>query len=360
MKGRNRIIIAIMALIGVFALSFAGCGGGGSSSGGEAASGGTLNIYMWTEYLPEEVFAQFEEETGIDVNVTYYSSNEDLYAKLKSSGEGTYDVIQPSDYMVKTMIEEGMLEPLDTSLLENYGNYDEAYLDPNYDPGNAYSIPYMGGAAMFLVNTAKVREPITGYAQMFDPAYAGQWVVLDDQRAIIGAANKFLGNSLNETDPDKLAAAKDALVAAKGNFKVFDSDSPKTSMLNGETSIGLMWNGDIAIALEEGGGDFEVVFPEEGCYLFFDNWAIAKGAKNVDAAYAWFDYFLLPEVGAQITEAYPYITANAAARELLSEEYLSNPAKNIPSDVIANGEYVLDLDAEPLQVYDEIWTEFKQ
>lgn len=333
-----------------------GCGGSSSS---EAESAGTLNLYIWTEYVPESVIQGFEDETGITVNVSYYSSNEDLYAKLKSETAGTYDVIQPSDYMVEKMAEQGMLEEINKDALSNLGNIAAEYMDPSYDVGNLYSIPYMGGIAAIAVNTATVTEEITSYDDLFSTALAGEEVFLDDSRAIIGLTAKSLGYSMSTTDTAELDEIAAKLLTLKDNVKVYDSDSPKSVLISGDCSVGMIWNAEIAMAMEEN-PDIEIVFPEEGAYLFLDNWSIPTGAVNVTEAEMFIDYMLSAEASAACSEELPYLNPNTAACELLGDEYMNNEAKNIPAAEIAKGEYIQNLDTETQAIYEAMWTELKK
>ena len=87
-------VMSVLMAAAMAAGMLTGCGGSAKESKGE------LNLFVWTEYVSENAIKAFEEESGIKVNVSTYSSNEDLLAKLKSESEGTYDVILPSDYAV--------------------------------------------------------------------------------------------------------------------------------------------------------------------------------------------------------------------------------------------------------------------
>ncbi|WRS27229.1 spermidine/putrescine ABC transporter substrate-binding protein [Oscillospiraceae bacterium MB08-C2-2] len=357
---RQRLRVMLLAAALVFA--FTGCSGGGSatpaSSG--AASGsdkaGELNLFVWTEYMPGSVFQAFTEETGIKVNVQTYSSNEDMLAKVKASNEGLYDVVVPSDYMVKMMAAAGLLEKLDHEKLPNMANIGKAYLNQSFDPGNEYSVPYMGGVAALVVNKSVVTEEITSYKQLFDPKYASSIVALNDFRAVIGMTAKSLDYSLNTTDDAELAQVASAMEQLKPNIAMLDSDSPKSALLSGEASIGYVWNAEIAIAMNES-EDFDVVFPEEGCYLFLDNLSVLKGAKNPENALAFLDFIMRPEISKMVSEEFPYLNPNEKAVELLPDSYKNSKASNIPPEVIANGEYVEDI-GEDVAKYDEIWTSF--
>ncbi|MFA9381529.1 MAG: PotD/PotF family extracellular solute-binding protein [Acetanaerobacterium sp.] len=347
---KKRVIAILLAAVIMALPLLSGCSGGSGP--------GELNVFVWTEYMPESVFTAFEEETGIKVNVQTYSSNEDMLAKVKASNEGIYDIVVPSDYMVKMMVDEGLLAELVHDKIPNLSNIDPAFLDQSFDPGNNYSVPYMGGVAALVVNKSMVSEEITSFKQLFDPKYANSLVALDDFRAVIGMTAKSLGYSLNTTDDTELAAVSTALKDLKPNIKLYDSDSPKTSMINGETAIGFMWNAEIAICTEES-DDFEVVFPEEGCYLFLDNLSILKGAKNADNAHKFLNFILEAEISKLVSEEFPYLNPNAAAVKLLPESYTNNPASNVPAEVFANGEYVEDIGSDVAK-YDAIWTELTQ
>ena len=333
-----------------------GCGSKETNAGADA---GELNLFIWTEYVPDSVIEKFKEETGIKVNVTTFSSNEDMLAKVKSEAPGAYDVIQPSDYMVAQLISQGMVAELDKDVLSNLSNIGEEYLNPSYDPGNVYSVPYQGGVAAIAVNTDKVDMEITSYDDLFDPALANSLVVLDDFRAIIGMTARSMGYSMNETDPAKLEEIKEKLLTLKTNVKLYDSDSPKSALISGDCSVGMIWNAEIALSMAEN-SNIEIVFPEEGPYVFMDNWCVTKESPNYDNAMKFINFMMDPEVTRMVLDEFPYLNPNKTAVEAMGEEYSGNPAKNPPAEVIASGEYVENLDVDTLAIYDEMWTELKK
>ncbi len=341
----------------MIAAMMTGCGSGSASDSN--AEAGSLNLFVWTEYVPQSVLDAFTEETGIEVNVSTFSSNEDMLAKVKSESEGAYDIVQPSDYMVEQMINQDMLQKIDQSKLTNLKNIGESYLKPSYDPTGEYSVPYQGGVAGIAVNTKKITDKITKYDDLFNTKYANSLVVLDDFRATIGMVERSMGMSLNESDKDKLTQVQDKLLKLKGNIKLYDSDSPKSALISGDCSLGYCWSAEIALAMDEN-PDIQVVYPEEGAYLFMDNWCVMKGAKNYDNAVKFINYMLKAETGKAVSEEFPYLNPNAEAVKLLGSEYSDNPAKNPPADVIAKGEFVKNLDADTIAIYDDMWTKVKQ
>ena len=250
------VVLSVMLVVSMF--TFTGCGKSGEN--------GTLNLFIWTEYVPESVIKDFEKEYGIKVNVTTFSSNEDMLAKVKSESAGTYDIVQPSDYMVEQMIAQDMLAKLDKDKLTNLDNIGEAYLNPSYDPGNVYSVPYQGGVAAIAVNTSMIDMEIDSYDDLFDPALKGKLVVLDDFRAVIGMTARSMGYSMNETDTDKLSEIQEKLLTLKDNVAKYDSDSPKSVLISEDCAAGMIWSAEIALAMEEN-EDIEIVFPKEGPYV---------------------------------------------------------------------------------------------
>ena len=114
---------------------FAGLGAGAALAEGE------LKVFHWFEYIPQELVEKFEAETGIDVTVDTYDSNEAMLARLKAGAMGSYDVAVPGDYMVKIMRDEGMLDTIADGELANKGNIQPRWLDVAFDPGRRHSIP---------------------------------------------------------------------------------------------------------------------------------------------------------------------------------------------------------------------------
>jgi spermidine/putrescine-binding protein len=344
MKKAAALILALTMVLGA-----AGCSWGAKKS---------INLFIWTEYMPQSVLDGFEKETGVKVNITTFSSIADMYAKVKSSPAGTYDVVDSAEIYVDKMAKEGLLEKLNYTNIPNKKNIDPSYLGPWYDTDNTYSLPYLGGVVAICYNKSLVSNPPKSYADLFDPQYKDSIVMVNDFRVIIGSINEMLGYDYNETDPAKLAKTEAKLMELKPNIRLLDSDSPKTSMINGETKVGLIYSAEIAIAMEEN-PDIQVVYPTEGQYLFLDSLCVAKGTKNKDLAEKFINYVLDPEVSKSISEAYPYSNPNKAAMALMDDAYKNNPVKNIPSDVIAKGFITKDV-GTAIDTYNDMWTKFTE
>lgn len=322
----------------------------------------SVSFYNWGDYIDPDILKQFKADCGVDVVYDTFSSNEDLLAKLQGGATG-YDLIVPSDYMVAIMINLNMLKPLDFNNIPNMANLDKDFLNQPFDPGNKYSIPYLWGAAGIGYDADKVTTPPDSLASLFDPAqakqYAGKISLLNDSRETIGAALKYLGYSVNSTNPDELEKAKQAILAIKPNILTFDSDTFADTIVSGETVLGHGWNGNFASAIADNPDrHISFVIPKEGLTRYIDNLAIPATAPNPYTAEVLINYLHTPENAAKISEATLYPTPNEAALKLLPDDLKNNPAAYPPKETLANSEYIIDV-GDATQIYERIWTEIK-
>jgi len=290
-----------------------------------AAAAEELNLFAWSEYVPQSVLDGFTQQTGIPVNYETYASNEEMLAKLVS-GAANYDLVQPSEYVIEALVKENRLVPLDHAKLPNLKNIGKEYWGRPHDPKLAFSVPYMQGTVGIAVNTEKVKEPITGYGDVFTDKHKGRIVVLDDALEVVTWAMAAQGLGPDQVTKASLEKARPVLVKWLPLVKVYDSDSPKTALLNGDVDLGVVWSGEAAILIQEQGKKFAYVLPKEGAHMFIDSLAIPKGAKHVDTAHKFMNYILRPEVSKKISEEFPYTNPNLEARKLLSPEERANAA----------------------------------
>jgi len=390
-----RLQIFIMLLI--FSLLATACGSAGneggttteSDSSGETAgftcpepsprmevTATEVNLFVWTEYIPQEIVDCFEEVYTIQVNKDEYSSNEEMYAKL-SAGGANYDLVQPTDQIVSLMIRQELLQKLDKSKLPVLEGFDPNYLDQSFDPGNEYTIPYQAGTDAIVVNTEAVSEVPDSWADLWNPAYAGRLVSIDDSRAVIGMTLLTLGYDVNSTDPAQLEEAKTKLAELAPNIKLFDSDSPKTALIAGDVDLGLVWTGEAFLAQQENPA-IQFVYPSEGAIVWQDTYAIPAAAPHVDAAYAWLNYSMQPDLFWLMLRDFPFTNPSSATLEYakdnttatedingeattigaLYEAYINSNITNTPLEVLQAGHHIEDV-GDALPLYDQIWTEVK-
>ena len=340
----------------VLSMILTACGGGAKKST-------TLNLYAWSEYVPQQLLDDFSAKYGITVNYDTYSSNEEMLAKLQAGASG-YDVIIPSDYTVAIMIKQDMLEPIDTGKLANFGNLDPRFINRNYDPGNKYSIPYQWGTTALVYDKTLVPTEPKSWNDLWDPAYNGRLVFLDDEREVLGMALQVLGYDRNSTNENELNQAEQKLLGLKPNILKFDSDAPETAIVSGEAWAGLVYNGNASLAYQED-PNVEYICPIEGCTIWFDNLAIPKGAPHKDAALLFMDWVLDTKQSILITQEFPYSNPNKAGLDYLKTQdqavydaYMAFSGTNPSDTFLAAAKPIIDV-GEATTLYDSLWTDFK-
>jgi len=316
------------------------------------AQGGQVNVYNWDTYIGETTLDDFTAATGIAVRYDLYASNDELFARLREGNPG-YDVIFPSNDYVERMITADMLLPLDHAKIPNRANIDAAFADPRFDPGRGHSMPYFWGT-VGIGYRKSVADPGSWTALFTSDEHAGRISLLNTIDTV-QAALKFLGHSLNTTDPAHLEEATELLIAAKPRIKAFAPDTGQDLLIAGEVDLAMEYNGDILQVMEED-DDLSYVVPEEGSALWEDDMCIPRGGPNPDGAHAFINYILDAEVHGAIAEFIRYPCPNAAARAYIPEADLNDPALYPPRAVLERCEVSVYLGEELESLYQEVLT----
>ena len=316
-------------------------------------------LYNWADYIPDSILKTFTEETGIEVEVATFDSNETMFAKLQLLDGKGYDLAVPSAYFIERMKRADLIQPIDKSKLKNFNNLDPSLLDRSYDPENQYSIPYLWGNSALAVNTEEVDpSSVTSWKDLWKPEFKNQILLLDDVRDIFLIPLKLKGFDANTTNEDEIRQAYELLVELLPNVKLFLSDSPKGPLIQGNVPMGVMWNGEAYMAQVEL-GTIEYVYPSEGVALWVDSFVIPKGAENVENAHKFIDFVLRPEIGKIIIEEIGNSTPNIATLPLLSEEMRNNTMVVPPAEVLEKGSFANDL-GDANAIYEKYWQMLKQ
>lgn len=336
----------------LFLLTF-GCG---SKEESGSAKQREMNLYIWSAYITKEIVAKFEQKSGIKVHYDTYDSNEALLEKMMS-GVADYDVIVPSDYMVRIMIKQNLLEKLDHARLPNMKNLVARFQNPPYDPNNDHSVPYVWGTSGIGYNKTRVTETVDSWSILWNPKYKNRILMLEDQRETFGAALKWKGYSLNTTDPAQLNEAKGLLLQQKPLVKTYTSSNFDEILLSGDVWLAHGWSGQLAKAADQN-KDLAYVVPKEGATIWVDNMAISSVARHKDEAYEFISFCLDPQIGAEIVNYNGYASPNEAARQYIKPQYLNDPARYPDEATLSKCEFIQDL-GETSQVLDRFWTEIK-
>jgi len=318
-----------------------------------------LNIYAWSGEIPDTLIRQFEKETKIKVNFSTYENNEILYAKIRAARSAGYDIILPSSYYVDRMLRQNMLAKLDKAKIPNLKHLDPQFVHPAYDPEMTYSVPFIWGTTGIFYNKAYFTHPnITKWDDLWQKRFANTLMLLDDTREVFSIALLSLGYSANDKNEEHIKKAFEKLKLLMPNVKVFSSDTVVSIIVDEDATVGMVWNGDAYKASQEN-NNIEFIFPREGFVIWVDNLAVPANAPHKDAAYAFINFLLRPDIAKEIALNTNYPITNLSGKKLLPSAVQNNPVIYPPAAVLKKGQFQTDVGEETLAVYEKYWEELK-
>ena len=321
--------------------------------------GGEVNLYNWTDYISEDLLARFTDETGIAVNLSNYDSNETMLATLAAGGSG-YDVIVPSDYIIPTLIEQDLIQPIDAHALENAANIDPAFLTPYFDDGRIYTAPYLYGTTGLAVDTSQVPDPPDSWAEFFavPGGSDGSIGMMNDQVEVIHAVLRAVGAAPCSTDPADYGRAEELLDGFKPSVSVINSDGIIERMAAGENSIHMEWNGAAYRSWLEN-PNLVYVYPSDGLTLWQDNFAVPTGAPNLEQAKVFINWMMDPRNIAEATNWNGYANAIVGSDAFVDPDLASSPMVVPGPEQLAFAAPVESCPIEAIDLYDRLWTSFR-
>lgn len=321
-----------------------------------------INVCNWGEFLANDpvnfvdVNKDFEELTGIKVNYTLFSTNEELYAKLRAGGS-YYDIIVPSDYMIGRMISEGMLKKLNFDNIPNYKNIDDTYKHKNFDPNDEYSVPLFWGIVGIIYNADMVdEEDLTGWDILWNEKYSGNMLMFANSRDAFALSLLDLGYSFNSTNPDEIAEAAEHLKEQKVTMNPsYVMDEIYDKIEGGEAAVAPYYNGD-AVLIRREAEDMNIDFYiPENTSMFVDSMCIPATSENSEAAELYINYMCEATVAAANSYYVGYSTPIHAAYELLDEELQADTIAYPDTEFLASLDALLTLPEETSVLMDEYW-----
>jgi spermidine/putrescine transport system substrate-binding protein len=377
---RQALGLGGMALL---AAAAAACGKTTTTSGGTSASpaGSAANtlagrplenhleIYNWSQYDDPSTFTKFrklpaEAKAGMTTHETFYSSNDELLAKLHAGGTG-YDIIVPSQNAVAELIEEKGLMALDKALLPNLENLDPSFLKPSYDPTGDYHVIKDFGITMFFYNNKIVTgQPKTMhdfYLAMPKYVNQGRTNLLDGAEEVVPLALMSLGLNPNTTSQSDFNQVKSFLLSIRKGVTTIDSSAYINDAIAGKIILSQGWNGDVRRIVEgrKKQGDITAVIPTEASEIWADNWCIPVGAPHPVAAHAWINWLLTPSTAVTEMNYHNYKIPIDSALAQLPSALRDDPMFNVPKTYTDNYHYILNVSPQVVQARTQIYTEFK-
>jgi spermidine/putrescine transport system substrate-binding protein len=325
---------------------------------GTAMADGELHIFNWTDYISPDMVAKFEKQYNVKVTIDTYDSNETMLSKVRAGATG-YDIVVPSDYTVKVMIDDGLLEKTEPDKMDNYKNIRPEAADVYWDNGRHYTVPWQFGTTTFAVDTDKYKGDIDTLAILFNPPaeLKGRINMLDDINSVMHAAERYLGIPRCGADKANLKKLNDLLESAKPNWRSFSSDV-MSKVTSGDVDASEGWNGDL-YRVRQKRPTIKLAYPKEGIEGWMDNVAVLKGAKNMENA-KLFQNFMLDPANAALQSIYAgYDNGIKGTLDLLPKDlgssYEFNPPANAPK-----AEFVPPCDPKVVAVYNKIWTNLRK
>lgn len=315
-----------MMMVLAMILSLAACGSTSKGSeettdaGTETASN-ELNIYMWQQYISDDLIANFEKENNCTVNLSYMSDNADAVTKLTAGGGDEYDLIMTCDAYMESLVNGGYLEKLNLDNIPNSSNINETYW-----PSKEYCIPYLMNYIYVVYDKETCPIEITSYNDLLDPALKGKITTIDGARNLFPIALIALGYDPNSKEESEIAEAYEWL--EKFNENVVAYGNAEQNLTNGTACVALTYDGNTSWAMEEKDTLAIAPFTSDPVQLGFDLYVMPKGAKHMDLAEKFLNYICDPEVMAANLEEFPYSCPNDAAVAAASEKYQNDPCRN--------------------------------
>ena len=334
-----------------------------------------VNVYNWSDYVDPQILEDFRRETGIRVVYDTFDTNELLETKLLAGGSG-YDVVVPTATFLSRQIKAGVFRKLDRAKLPNLKNewdFVRTRLQ-RYDPGNQYAVDYMWGTTGLGYNVKKIKErmadaPLDSWRLALDPDVAKRFAdcgiyMLDAPEDVLPAVLVHLGLDPNSKKPEDIDRAVGHLARIRPYIRKFHSSEYINALANGDICLVIAYSGDVLQAkkrAEEARNGVEIGYaiPREGAQMWFDVMAVPQDAPHPEAAYAFIDYMLRPEVAARASNFIRYANGNVASQPLLDPDVRNNPSV-YPTEEVLKRLFTIDtFDPKLQRLVTRAWTRLK-
>ncbi|MGI5160209.1 polyamine ABC transporter substrate-binding protein [Microbispora sp. CA-102843] len=358
MTRRAPVVVASVCL----ASALTACGGGADTDSAPTAlsasadlSKQSLTVSIWDGYSPKDLPERVKAKLGFDTKVAIHDTNETIMAKLTAGGDSGIDVAFVSGQYAQALNAQGLLEPLHRELIPNLKNLYPEASQLAYDKGNVFSVPYTWGTTGLCYRSDLVKTPPTSWKDLLEPApeLKKKITMMTTERWLALPALKLLGASVNTTDQATLDKAKELLLKAKPDLLAYDDTTFGDRLKSGEAVMVEAWDGWCPTSEK----NIKFAVPKEGSDLWADTMVILKSSKNKEAAHAFVNYILDPEVHGWVPANILYRIPNQAAMDKVDPKLLeSYPTLAEPPSELLKGESLVDL-GEASSAYTRLSTE---
>lgn len=315
----------------------------------------TLNLAIWGNFIDPQIIQNFTKQTGVRVNVTNYSSNEELLAKVQMGNSGI-DIAVPSDYMVTIMIKMNLLEKITKHKIENFKSIDPRLLKPVGDENNDYSLPYCMTTSGIAINRDLYKGQIKSWKDVFNnPDLKGKISLLDDAREATGVITKMLGYPVNTIDTKQIQVAKEFFIKVKPQIKMFASDTIDI-LKNKEVAVAQAYSSDALQAAQT--ANIEYIIPEQGSVYTIDNLVLLKNSINIEAAHQFINAMYTQEADQSRVKLVKCGPMLPSTRNTLPSDLKNNSALFPEKSILDRLEKIMDLEKNN-NTYEDLWRSLK-
>jgi spermidine/putrescine transport system substrate-binding protein len=318
----------------------------------------TLSIYNWDTYIDPALLQEFERREGVRVRYETYGSNEELLERVRKGGHGI-DIVVPSDYAVTYMRQRGLLAPLSKDAIPNLMHLEPAFLNPVFDPGNRYCVPYQWGSVGVGYNSRTAPRVPESWRIFFESAGPGRIALLDEPRIALGVALLALGYSPNTSDERELGEAAALLKRHARQIGGYLPDTGQDALAEGQVDMALEYNGDI-VQLMRHDGAMRYVIPAEGSLIWTDSMCVLASSSEQDLAARFINFLLEPQIGAALPNSIHYSTPNRAALPFLERADRQNQALYPPLSTRRRLFYLVDVGPHATARYEAAWADVRE
>ena len=324
-----------------------------------------LRFYTWEDYICPDVVAEFERANNCTVQFSIFANNEEMLDTLRKQGCGNYDIILPSVHVVKQMMKEKMIVPIDHARCPSVRrNFDASYrFTVPEDPELRYSVPYAISSSGFMCATNCIPQglAVDTWAALGNPAFKGKVSFLDDMREVIGMALMYHGHSVNSEDAHEIEAAAEQVLKWMPNVDHWDTEDYKFAVPAGRIWIGHAY-GPSALQAIIGEGktlqhpELAYVLPKEGFVSSCESLVISSGCRDADLAHAFIEFFYADAEATSRNMRYIYsVLPSSPALELLDPDYRKRI--EAPPEIRAKGQVLKGFDDKPAvqALYEKAW-----